>query len=201
MNNTPHNHATHPFSDPHIFSKKFDAPERDDWQQPDAVITALAMAPHACVLELGAGTGYFTIRLAKHLPNGTIIATDPSTNMVKYIQERVNALGLQNVVVREATEAGQIQLEEKVDVVLTVDVYHHIQDRVSYFSAISQYLTSGAKVTIIDRTDYVIEGQPQGHRVAPEMVQEEMKQAGYVLHEEFDILLPYQYFLVFKYTR
>jgi predicted methyltransferase len=81
-----------------------------------------------------------------------------------------------------------------------VDVYHHLRDRITYFSKIAPYLKQGGVLVLIDRTEEKIEGQPSGHRVSPDKVKEEMKEAGFALVEELDFLLPIQYYLAFKRT-
>src|SRR5262245_40229616 len=72
---TKPDHMEHKF-DPATSAKAFDDPARDAWQMPTRVIEALGLAPAATVADIGAGTGYFTVRLAKALPAGTVYAVD-----------------------------------------------------------------------------------------------------------------------------
>ncbi|MBP9752061.1 MAG: class I SAM-dependent methyltransferase [Candidatus Moranbacteria bacterium] len=192
------NHSHKVFNDPEMFAQKFDALERDVWQKPSKVITSLALSDNAVVVEVGAGTGYFTIRLAEYLKNGKVIAFDQAPEMVAYLKKRVDDSVLTNVDVRLSGQRGNVDLEEKIDLVMCVDVYHHIDGRISYFSHLMQYLKHNGKIIIIDRPADSPVVPPHGHQTPPELVIKEMKQAGFELVEELDFLLPYQFYLTFK---
>jgi predicted methyltransferase len=192
---TPHTHR-HAFSDAERWAHVFDDPARDAWQKPHEVIQALALAPQARVADLGAGTGYFSARLANMLPKGRIYAVDVEPDMVRYLAERAKREGLANLVTVAGT-ADDPRLPEKVDLVLLVDVYHHIENRASYFRRLSQALRAGGRVAIVDFRLDAPEGPPRASRVPPETVKAEMKSAGYSLAGEH-AFLPRQYFLVFR---
>lgn len=188
----------HSFSDPVFFAEKFDALERDEWQKPDVVIASLKLPDNAVVIEIGSGTGYFAVRLAKHIKSGKVICFDQSSNMTSHLKDRARTLGLSNIDARTTQSGGSFVVEEKADLIFSVDVYHHIQNRIAYFSRIAEYLKPEGHLVIIDRTDEKIEGQPSGHRVPKENIKEEMNEAGFDLTEELDFLLPVQYYLAFK---
>jgi cyclopropane fatty-acyl-phospholipid synthase-like methyltransferase len=191
---TPHTHQ-HSFRDAEKWAHVFDDPERDAWQKPHEVIQALALQPDARVADLGAGTGYFSARLANMLPKGRVYAVDIEPDMVRYLQARARREGLRNVIALKG-EADDPRLPEKVDLILLVDVYHHIGDRTSYFRRLREALRSGGRVAIVDFKLDSPEGPPRAARVAPEAVIAEMKAAGYAVAAEH-AFLPYQYFLVF----
>ena len=191
---TPRSHQ-HSFGDAERWAHVFDDPARDAWQKPHEVIQALALAPQARVADLGAGTGYFSARLANMLPKGRIYAADIEPDMVRYLGERAKREGLTNLVA-VASAPDDPRLPEKVDLVLLVDVYHHVEDRVRYFERLRTSLRSGGRVAIIDFRLDAPAGPPRASRVAPEQVKAEMKSAGYALAREHGFL-PYQYFLVF----
>src|SRR5687768_17884607 len=90
---SPHTHQ-HGFGDAQKWSKIFDDPERDAWQKPHEVIQALALKPDAVVADIGAGTGYFAVRLAHMLPQGRVYAVDTEAAMVKHVTERAKGAGL-----------------------------------------------------------------------------------------------------------
>ena len=191
----PHTHE-HRFGDAAKWAKVFDDPKRDAWQKPHEVVQALALKPDAIVADIGAGTGYFAMRLARMLPKGTVYAVDTEPSMVKHLAERANREGLSNV---KAVAGGthDPKLPQRADVVLLVDVYHHIENRERYFGRLRSSLNPGGRVSIIDfRMDSPV-GPPQAARVAPERVKSEMKRAGYEIVQEHGFL-PYQYFLVFE---
>ncbi|HEX6156422.1 MAG TPA: class I SAM-dependent methyltransferase [Burkholderiales bacterium] len=191
----PHTHR-HSFGDAEKWAHVFDDPERDAWQKPHEVIRALRLAPDAAVADLGAGTGYFAARLAHMLPKGTVYAVDIEPAMVKYLGERAKKEKLANLKPVAGTAADP-RLPAKVDLVLLVDVYHHIEQRERYFRSLAASLRPGGRVAVVDFRLDSPSGPPKSARVAPERVKDELAQAGYALAEEHGFL-PRQYFLVFS---
>src|SRR5262249_56052324 len=80
----------HRFSDAERWSKIFDDPARDAWQKPREVISALAVAPDAAVADIGSGTGYFAVRLARAAPKGVVYGVDTEPSMVRYLDHPPN---------------------------------------------------------------------------------------------------------------
>jgi len=185
----------HSFGDAEKWSRVFDDPARDKWQKPHEVITALKLAPDAVVADIGAGTGYFAARLAHFVPKGRVYAADAEPDMVKFLGERAKREGLANLTAVTAAPDSP-RLPSPVDLVLLVDVYHHIGKRNAYFSQLRNSLKPGGRVAVIDFSINSRSGPPKGERIAPERVKAEMLSAGYKLAEEFKFL-PEQYFLVF----
>lgn len=192
---TAHTH-NHSFSGAQHWARVFDDPARDEWQKPHQVIQALRLADDAAVADIGAGTGYFSIRLAHFVPRGRVFGVDLEPDMVKYLAERAKRDGLPNVTAVQAT-AEDPGLSSKVDLVLMVDVYHHIADRVPYFRRLRDALKPDGRVAIIDFTQDAPMGPPVSARIKPGGVIEEFKNAGYGLVEQHNFL-PHQYFLVFR---
>jgi predicted methyltransferase len=191
---SPDSHQ-HSFGDAHKWSEVFDDPARDAWQKPHEVIGALKLGADAAVADIGAGTGYFSVKLAHMVPKGRVYAVDIEPDMVKFLGERAKKEGLGNLVaVRGAP--GDAKLPAKVDVVLLVDVYHHIGDREAYFRKLRASLKPGGRVAIIDYRADSPSGPPKGERISPARVKAEMQKAGYALAGEH-AFLPQQYFLVF----
>src|SRR5215469_12422203 len=114
-------HMEHHF-DPAESAKIFDDPARDSWQMPDRVIAALALKPGQIVADIGSGTGYFSVRLAKSPAAPKVYGSDIEPGMVKYLRDRAAKEGLANVIAVQAT-ADSPNLPEPVDVVLIVDTY------------------------------------------------------------------------------
>jgi SAM-dependent methyltransferase len=192
---TPHDHQ-HSFGDAEKWAQVFDDPRRDAWQKPHEVIQALALKPDAVIADIGSGTGYFSARFAHMVPQGKVYGVDTEPDMVKYLAERAKREGLRNLTAI-AGKPGDPRLPEKADVVVLVDVYHHIEDRERYFRQLQKSLKSGGRVAIIDFRMDSPEGPPASARIAPERVKDEMKRAGYALSQDHRFL-PRQYFLVFK---
>ena len=192
---SPHTHE-HSFSGAEHWARVFDDPERDAWQKPHQVIEALALKPDATVADIGAGTGYFAVRLAHFVPQGRVYAVDIEPDMVKYLGERAQREGLDNLTA-VAGAPEDARLPGKVDLVLMVDTYHHVGQRERYFRTLAQSLRPGGRVAIIDFSAQSAMGPPPGARVAAAQVVSEMAQAGYLLAGEHRFL-PNQYFLVFQ---
>ena len=189
-------HADHRFQDAQQWSKVFDDPARDAWQKPHEVITALKLAPEAAVADIGAGTGYFAVRFAHMLPTGRVYAVDLEADMVRHLGERAKKEGLTNLTAVQG-KPEDAQIPRPVDLVILVDVYHHVGARNQYVGRLRDSLKTNGRVAIIDfRMDGTI-GPAKSMRIAPEQVKTEMAGAGYVLAEEHSFL-PQQYFLIFQ---
>ncbi|HEX2197400.1 MAG TPA: class I SAM-dependent methyltransferase [Burkholderiales bacterium] len=191
----PHTHQ-HGFGDAERWAHVFDDPKRDAWQKPHEVIQALALKPDAVVADIGAGTGYFAVRLATMVPNGRVYAVDVEPDMVKYLAERAKREKRDNLVA-VAGAPDDARLPEKADVILLVDVYHHIDRRDRYFRKLRASLNPGGRLAVIDFRLDSPAGPPRSARIAPDRVVAELKAAGYSLTQEHDFL-PRQYFLVFR---
>jgi ubiquinone/menaquinone biosynthesis C-methylase UbiE len=179
-----------------------EAPDRDIWQYPDQVMDKLGIAEASVVADIGAGAGWFTIRLARRVgPNGTVYAEDVQQEMLTAMSRRVNALGLTNVRQMLGRDDDPRLPPQSLDAALMVDAYHENDDpaqRVSLLRNLARALRPNGRFGLID---FKLEGSGPGpaadERVSPETVISEAAAAGLQLvsHETF---LPYQYFLIFK---
>lgn len=192
---SPHTHD-HSFGDAGKWSQVFDDPKRDAWQKPHEVIQALALKPDAIIADIGSGTGYFSARFARMVPAGRVYGVDIEPDMVKYLAERAIREELKNMTA-VAGVPGDPRLPEKADLIILVDVFHHVSDRERYFRKLSESLKPGGRVAIIDFRMDSPEGPPKHARIAPDQVKAELKRAGYALAQEHTFL-PNQYFLVFR---
>jgi FkbM family methyltransferase len=189
-------HMHHAFNDPERYAKSFDDPARDAWQMPARVIEALGLARDAVVADIGAGTGYFSVRLAKAIPNGTVFAVDIQPEMLGYLQKRAKTEQLTNVVTVLA-DATSANLPKPVDAMLVVDTYHHIPNRRAYFAELKKSLRPSGRVAIVDFKKDAPEGPPREFRFEADEIIAEMTAAGYTLDTRHDFL-PRQHFLVFR---
>jgi SAM-dependent methyltransferase len=189
-------HMQHRFDDPERYAKSFDDPARDAWQMPGRVIETLQLSPDAAVADIGAGTGYFSVRLARAVPRGTVYAVDIEPKMLEHIRHRAAKEGLKNIETVRATGTAA-ELPRSVGLVLVVDTYHHLPDRPRYFRDLGKSLDATGRVAIIDFRKDSPEGPPPEFRFEADQIVSEMKQAGYRLEARHDFL-PRQHFLVFR---
>lgn len=188
-------HMDHKFDDPARFARSFDDPARDAWQMPARVIDALQLKPGMAVADIGAGTGYFSMRLAR-VPGVTVFAVDIEPKMIDYLKQRAQKERLTNItgVVAGAASAN---LPRPLDLILIVDTYHHLPDRTAYFRELRKSLKPGARIAIVDFRKDAPDGPPAHFRFTPQQIEDEMKQAGYTLQSAHDFL-PRQHFLIFN---
>jgi predicted methyltransferase len=175
-----------------------ESPDRDLWQRPDLVMDALGLADASRVADVGAGSGWFTIRLARRVgPQGVVYAQDVQPAMLSAITRRVQREGLFNVRPVLGERSDPRLPRGALDAVLLVDAYHEIDDRVTMLANIGSSLRPTGRIGVID---FKLEGGGPGpefdERVSPEVVVRDAERAGLRLlrNESF---LPYQYFLIF----
>jgi cyclopropane fatty-acyl-phospholipid synthase-like methyltransferase len=188
-------HFAHRFENADEWAKSFDDPARDAWQMPARVVDALRLEPGQVVADIGAGTGYFTIRLAKSPAKPKVYAVDIEPSMVQHVTRRAMRDGLTNVTAVLGA-ADRTNLPEKVDLVVVVNTYHHIPSRVAYFSALKAQLKPGGRVAIIDFRKGSPEGPPEEFRFTADQISAELTKAGLALQTTHDFL-PRQMFLVY----
>ncbi len=188
----------HRFDDVAHWTKVFDDPARDAWQKPAEVVAALELRPGATVADVGAGTGYFARHLAAAVgPRGTVLAVDVEPALVEHLRGRAEREGLANLTPVLGSADNPRLPAGKVDLVLLVDTYHHIDDRIDYARRLRAALAPGGRVAIIDWQKRELPVGPSvEHKLEREQIVGEMAAAGYRLVAEPD-LLPYQYFLIF----
>jgi ubiquinone/menaquinone biosynthesis C-methylase UbiE len=177
-----------------------EAPDRDIWQHPDEVMDALGIAEASVVADIGAGSGWFTIRLARRVgPNGTVYAVDVQQEMLTAISRRTAAEGLSNVKTTAGTSNDPQLPQASVDVALLVDSYHEIElpDRVTWLQNVRKALRPGGRLGVID---FKLEGSGPGpdpqERVSPDIVVNDAKKGGLQLVRQ-ETFLPFQYLLIF----
>jgi predicted methyltransferase len=174
-----------------------EGPDREKYQRPDQIMDHLGIAEGTVVADLGAGGGWFTIRLARRvLPGGIVYAQDIQPEMIGSIDRRVTREGLTNV----KTVLGKPSdpdLPAPVDVVLIVDAYHEVTDPVTLLRNVRKYLRPGGRVGIVEYTKAGHgPGPPMEERVDPETVIRDAELAGLRLKSRASFLR-YQYLLEF----
>ncbi len=192
----PHQH--HPGSTQE-YIRALEDPGRDEWQKPDEVIEKLALRPGQAVADLGAGSGYFTARLARAVgPSGKVYAIDIEPQMLEYISARAKREGLENIQMLLAEGHDPKLPPASVDMVFICNTLHHISDRATYYPLLVQALKPGGRLVNIDFEKRRMPlGPPMEMRIAKQAMTEEARQAGFHLTDDL-VFLKYQYFLVFE---
>jgi SAM-dependent methyltransferase len=172
----------------------FDSPGRDERLQINRVMDILGIAPGKTVADIGAGSGWFTVRAAKRVGEaGIVYAVDINPEAIRYIRDRAQKDRLANVkpILSKADDA--LLPAAAVDVVLLLKTYHEVAEPVVLLRNLRAALRPGAKVGIIDRN-----GNGENHGVAPAVVIREATQAGYMVLEQYDFVKgdKMDYFLV-----
>ena len=186
--------ASHRFDDAEKWADRFEDPARDAWQMPDSIVSVLAVRDDLVIVDIGSATGYFPVRFAKACPSGQVFGADIEAEMVWYLNERVRHEGLSNLVSILAAPDDPY-LPMRVDLVFMCNTYHHINDRIDYFTRLKEQLRPGGRVAVVDFRVSSRKGPP--HKLEREVVETEMLEAGYALTGDHDFL-PEQYFLVFE---
>jgi len=189
-------HMDRHFTDASEWAKEFDDPARDAWQMPDKVLAALQLKPGQSVADLGAGTGYFSVRLAKLSVAPKVFAADIELSMVAYLQSRAQREALPNLIPVQAAETSP-NLPEPVDLILIVDTYHHLTDRPAYLQKLAGALKPGGRLAIVDFRKGGPMGPPDEFRFTKDELVTELKTGGFELTATHDFL-PNQMFLIFQ---
>jgi ubiquinone/menaquinone biosynthesis C-methylase UbiE len=174
-----------------------EGPDRDAWQRPDQVMDKLLIAEGSVVADLGAGGGWFTMRLASRVgPNGIVYAEDVQPQMIEAITRRTGRAMLRNVRTVLGT-SSDARLPAPVDAVLIVDAYHEMEQPVVMLGNVARSLKPAGRIGIVEfKKDGWGPGPPMDERMDPERIVQDAQAAGLRLlsHETF---LRYQYMLVF----
>ncbi|WP_106144871.1 class I SAM-dependent methyltransferase [Flagellimonas meridianipacifica] len=176
---------------------RFESPERDAYQHPYKVLNHLGDIQGQTIMDIGAGSGYFSVKLAKK--GAKVIAADVDDRFLEFIQNRIEGNALENIETRKIPYDSPNLEEDEVDLVLVVNTYHHIENRPEYFAQVRKGTKTNGKLVIIDffKTDTPV-GPPSDHKLSMDVVVDELKKAGY---SSFDVnvdLLPYQYIITAK---
>ena len=174
-----------------------EGPDRDAWQEPERVMDSLGVTSGTIVADIGAGGGWFTIKLASRVgPEGLVYAEDIQREMIESINRRVNRTNLSNVETIIGT-SNNPKIPTPVDAVLMVDVYGEVEDPMALLRNVIPQLKKGGRIGIVEhRLDGGGPGPPLQDRVAPETIITTAEAVGLQLltHDES---FRYQYLLVF----
>ena len=176
-----------------------ESPDRAAWQKPELIMDALRIAENATVADIGAGAGFFTVRLARRVgPNGIVYAEDIQQPMLESIKRRVSREGLNNVITRLGTDTDAKLPKGALDAVLVVDVYQEVDEessRIGLLRHLADTLKPNGRIGIVNYKPG--EGGPgpdPQRRLERSVVEAEVRAAG--LRVLDGATLPFQYLLV-----
>ena len=187
-----------PFQEVEDYIAFLDSSDRAAWQKPDEVVAALGLKGNETVVDAGAGSGYFTFRLAAALMRGKVVATDVEPEMVRHLHHEVLTRGLANVevVLAAGDDPG---VPATADLVFVCDVLHHVPDRPGWLGKLFSEVRPGARFVLVEfREGPLPEGPPEAMKIPRQALVNMVVAAGFELAEERPGLLPYQTFLVFR---
>jgi SAM-dependent methyltransferase len=172
----------------------FDSPGRDERLQINRVMDILGVAPGKTVADIGAGSGWFTVRAARRVgESGVVYAVDINPEAIRYIGERAQKEQLHNVKTIVGKPDDPLLPAGAIDSVLLLKTYHEVAEPVALLQKLRATLRPGARVGIIDRN-----GNGEDHGVGRDVVLHEATQAGYRVLEQYDFVKgdKMDYFLV-----
>jgi predicted methyltransferase len=173
----------------------FEYPDRDKKLHVDRVMDLLGVAPGKVVADIGAGSGWFTVRAATRVrPGGSVYAEDINPEAIDYIAARASREKLDNVRPTLGSVDDPKLPENSVDIVLILKTYHEFAHPVPLMEKVRLSLRPGAKIGIIDRN-----GNGENHGIMPETVESEMARAGFKRVGKYDFTKSdgQDYFLIF----
>jgi SAM-dependent methyltransferase len=174
----------------------FEDPKRDEKLQVNRVMDLLGIKEGSSVADIGAGSGWFSVRAARRAGvGGTIYAVDINKAFLKHIEKRAKKENLPNIHPLLSKPDDPLLPNQSVDAVLILNTYHEIAQPVRLLKRIRQAMRAGARLGIIDS-----DGKGNDHGVEESVVVKEAEQAGFVLVDRHDFVKPddHDYFLIFR---
>ena len=173
----------------------FDSPGREERLQINRVMDVLGIVPGKAVADVGAGSGWFTVRAARRVGGGGLVyAVDINPEAIRHIEERAKKEELSNVKTILGKADDPALPAGSVDAVLLLKTYHEVAQPIALLQNLRGSLRPGAKVGVIDRN-----GNGEDHGIGRDVVIREAKEAGYKLVQQYDFVKgdKMDYFLVF----
>ena len=174
--------------------QRFESPELDAYQQPEKVLNFLGNLKNKKIIDIGAGSGYFSIKLAN--AGASVIAADVSDEFQEYLKRRIEKEKFKNIELRKIPYDSPALSSQEVDIAFIVNTYHHIENRVEYFKKVKSGIKSEGELVIVDffKSEVPV-GPPVDHKISIDEVIAELKAAGFANFSVNVNLLAYQYII------
>ena len=192
----PAGHRTPAHTCSYLGADWLDRPDRAEREQPDKVLDALALTPELTVADVGAGTGYFTVRLARRVK--TVHATDLQPEMLKLLEARLAKEAIANVVLHQAGDHDAALPTGCCDLVLMVDVYHELVDPTGVLAGVRGALKPGGRLVLVEyrAEDPAVRIKPE-HKMTLAQVRAELEPLGWHFEQSLEFL-PDQHVIIFR---
>ena len=182
----------------HLGASWLERPEREAEENTSLLVENLELKPTDVVADIGAGTGYFSFRMARLVPEGKVMAVDIQQEMLNIIQERKKKEKVDNIELILGEEKSPNLAENTVDVVLYVDVYHELSYPREMMENIFQALKPGGRVILVEyRKEDPRVPIKRLHKMSLDQGIKEMEAIGLSFVENRE-MLPWQHFMIFE---
>lgn len=182
----------------HLAAGWLERSEREQEEKPSLLMKNLELEPDAVVADIGAGSGYFTFKLAEKVPQGKVIAVDIQQEMIDILKKRQKAFGIENVATILSVEDDTKLPENAVDAVLLVDAYHEFSFPREMLESIYKAMKPGGRVFLLEyrAEDPLVPIKPL-HKMSQKQAKAEYAASGFRWVETRDFL-PRQHFMIFE---
>ncbi len=183
----------------HQHAHKLDKPERLKWQSVEEFIKILEPFNNMVFVDIGVGTGYFAVPIAKMFPDTLVIGVDIQPEMLKIVEEKIKKESLRNLKTVLSKE-NNIPVEDKIaDRILIANVFHELHKPQKFLKEVKRILKNNGKVIIIDwKPIETEEGPPLEERLEPEFVAKELETAGFKNIKIDSKTYPFHYIITAK---
>ncbi|MEO7133144.1 MAG: methyltransferase domain-containing protein [Vicinamibacterales bacterium] len=174
-------------------------PEREDEEAPSQALDALALKPGMVVADIGAGSGYYSSRIARRVgPSGRVYATDIQPGMIELLNRRIKSEGLANITpVLGGTDDPKLP-PNSIDLAIMVDVYHELQDPQIFLQRLKETFRPGGRLVLLEfRKEDPKVPILEVHKMSVAEVRQETEAEGFVLDQVIEVL-PWQHLIILK---
>lgn len=182
----------------HLGASWLERPKREQEERTDLLIKSMALQPHERIADIGAGSGYFSFRMAPLVPKGQVFAVDISPKMLGIVRSKIRQNKISNVVPVQSTIKNTMLEENSIDVALIVDAYHEFSHPREMAQSIHKSLNQNGRLVLIEyrKEDPSVMIKPL-HKMSQKQAKSEMQAVGFKWEKTLD-LLPQQHFMVFR---
>jgi ubiquinone/menaquinone biosynthesis C-methylase UbiE len=174
-------------------------PEREDEEAPSKALDALDLKPGMVVADIGAGSGYYSSRIAKRVgPTGRVYATDIQPGMIALLERRIKSEGLTNVTTVLGGPDDPKLPPQSIDLAIMVDVYHELQEPQIFLQRLKGTFKPGGRLVLLEfRKEDPKVPILEVHKMSVDEVRQEMEAEGFVIDKVIETL-PWQHIIVMK---